>query len=131
VADYGLQERVSLMKSDLFAAVAGRKYDLILANPPYVDAPSMQSLPPEYAHEPRMALASGDDGLQHTHAILAQAPDFLNKRGVLVVEIGHNRAVLEAAYPHLPFTWLPTASGDDFVFLLRRQDLLKIPEFMT
>jgi ribosomal protein L3 glutamine methyltransferase len=123
VAEYGLQERVELLKSDLFKAVAGRKYDVILANPPYVDAPSMQALPGEYLHEPRMALASGKDGLQHTHAILAQAKQFLNKNGVLMVEIGHNRDVLEAAYPHLPFNWLPTASGDDFVFLLRAKDL--------
>jgi ribosomal protein L3 glutamine methyltransferase len=123
VADYGLANRVVLMKSDLFAAVEGRKYDLILANPPYVDAPTMRGLPAEYRHEPRMALASGEDGLLHTHAILARAKHFLNRNGLLVVEIGHNRATLEAQYPHLPFIWLPTASGEGFVFLLHRKDL--------
>ena len=123
VADYGLAERIELVESDLFAALAGRRYDLILSNPPYVNAESVAALPPEYQAEPALALGSGEDGLDATRQILAQAKDHLNPGGLLVVEIGHNRDALEAAYPALPFTWLDTESGDQFVFMLRREDL--------
>ena len=123
VADYGLQERITLIQSDLFAALAGQEYDLIISNPPYVNAPSVAELPDEYRHEPELALGSGEDGLDATREILRCAPAFLSEHGVLVVEIGHNRDELEAAFPQLPFTWLATASGDGFVFLLTRQDL--------
>jgi ribosomal protein L3 glutamine methyltransferase len=122
VDDYGLEEQVQLIQSDLFNAVNGR-YDLIISNPPYVRADSMQALPDEYRHEPEMALASGPDGLLHVRRILESAAAHLNPGGLLVVEIGHNREALEAAYPQLPFTWLDTASGDEFVFLLAREDL--------
>ncbi|MDP1929751.1 MAG: 50S ribosomal protein L3 N(5)-glutamine methyltransferase [Thiobacillus sp.] len=127
VADYGLQNRVELIESDLFAAVQGRTYDLILSNPPYVNAESVATLPPEYQAEPALALGSGVDGLDATRQILAQAASHLNPNGLLVVEIGHNRDVLEAAYPTLPFTWLETESGDQFVFMLRREDLINLP----
>jgi ribosomal protein L3 glutamine methyltransferase len=123
VADYGLQDRVELIESDLFAALDGRIYDVILSNPPYVNAESVAALPPEYQAEPALALGSGEDGLDVTRQILAQAKSHLNPGGVLVVEIGHNRDALEAAYPALPFTWLDTESGDQFVFMLRREDL--------
>jgi ribosomal protein L3 glutamine methyltransferase len=123
VADYGLVDRIELIESDLFAALDGRTYDLILSNPPYVNAESVAALPPEYLAEPALALGSGEDGLDATRQILAQAKQHLNPGGLLVVEIGHNREVLEAAYPALPFTWLDTASGDQFVFMLRREDL--------
>ncbi|OGU23849.1 MAG: ribosomal protein L3 N(5)-glutamine methyltransferase [Hydrogenophilales bacterium RIFOXYD1_FULL_62_11] len=123
VADYGLQDRVELIESDLFTALQGRTYDLILSNPPYVNAESVAALPPEYQAEPALALGSGADGLDATRQILAQAKSHLNPHGLLVVEIGHNRDVLEAAYPALPFTWLETESGDQFVFMLRREDL--------
>jgi ribosomal protein L3 glutamine methyltransferase len=123
VADYGLQERVGLIESDLFAALQGRTYDLILSNPPYVNAESVAALPAEYQAEPPLALGSGEDGLDATRQILAQAKAHLNPGGLLVVEIGHNRDALEAAFPILPFVWLDTASGDQFVFLLRREDL--------
>ena len=123
VADYGLADRVELVASDLFAALEGRAYDLIVSNPPYVNAESVASLPPEYLAEPAMALGSGEDGLDATRQILAAAKAHLNPGGVLVVEIGHNREVLEAAYPTLPFTWLDTSGGDQFVFMLRREDL--------
>ena len=124
VADYGLTDRVGLVESDLFAALAGRSYDVILSNPPYVNAESVAALPPEYQAEPALALGSGEDGLDATRQILANAKSHLNPGGLLVVEIGHNRDVLEAAYPTLPFTWLDTESGDQFVFMLRREDLL-------
>ncbi len=123
VADYGLTDRVELIESDLFAALDGRRYDVILSNPPYVNAESVAALPPEYQAEPALALGSGEDGLDATRQILAHAKQHLNPGGLLVVEIGHNRDVLEAAYPTLPFTWLDTESGDQFVFMLRREDL--------
>jgi ribosomal protein L3 glutamine methyltransferase len=123
VADYDLAERIELVESDLFAALAGRTYDVIVSNPPYVNAQSVAALPPEYRAEPALALGSGEDGLDATRRILAEAKAHLNPGGVLVVEIGHNRDALEAAYPTLPFTWLDTEGGDQFVFMLRREDL--------
>jgi ribosomal protein L3 glutamine methyltransferase len=123
VADYGLQDRVELIESDLFAALQGRSYDVIFSNPPYVNAESVAALPAEYQAEPALALGSGEDGLDATRQILAQAKAHLNPGGLLVVEIGHNRDALEAAFPILPFVWLDTAGGDQFVFLLRREDL--------
>jgi ribosomal protein L3 glutamine methyltransferase len=123
VADYGLTERIALIESDLFAALDGRCYDLIISNPPYVNAESVAALPPEYQAEPALALGSGEDGLDATRQILAEAKTHLNPGGLLVVEIGHNREALEAAYPTLPFTWLDTEGGDQFVFMLRREEL--------
>lgn len=123
VMDYALEGQVHLVQSDLFAALEGRSYDLIISNPPYVNAPSVQLLPQEYLHEPELALGSGEDGLDATRVILREAPKHLNPDGILVVEIGYNRGVLEAAYPELPFTWLETSSGDEFVFLLRRDQM--------
>ena len=123
VASYGLEGRVHLVKSDLFAALEGRAYDLIVSNPPYVKAASMRTLPDEYRQEPQMALASGRDGLDHTRTILAQAKRHLNPGGRLVVEIGHNRKALERAYPQLPFEWPATSAGRGFVFALDREQL--------
>lgn len=123
IADYQLQERVRLMQSDLFAGLAGRRYDLIISNPPYVNAESMAELPEEYRHEPVNALASGADGLEATRKILAGAAAHLTDQGLLVVEIGHNRDALLSAYPRTPFTWLETSAGDAFVFLLHRDQL--------
>ncbi len=123
VADYGLEARITLIQSDLFASFKGGKYDLILSNPPYVDEPSMATLPQEYRHEPQLALGSGKDGLDATREILRQAAAHLNPGGILIVEIGHNRTALEAACPNLPFTWLDVAAGDEFVFLLHKEDL--------
>lgn len=123
VEDYGLQERIQLVHTDLFEGLEGT-YDLIVSNPPYVDAESVGALPEEYLHEPELALGSGEDGLDATREILLQAAKFLNPRGVLLVEIGHNRDVLEREYPELPFVWLDTSGGDGFVFLLTREQLL-------
>jgi len=120
---YRLGERLRLVQSDLFAALGGRRYDLIVSNPPYVNAESMRRLPEEYRHEPGLALAGGADGLDIVRRILDEAAEHLTDRGVLVVEVGANRARLEAAYPRLPFTWLATAAADDGVFLLHRSDL--------
>lgn len=123
VADYHLHYRVSLIQSDAFTNLQGKRFDLIISNPPYVDAESVAALPPEYLHEPEMALGSGDDGLDFTRIILREAKKHLTPQGLLIVEIGHNREVLEAAYPTLPFTWLDTTAGDEFVFLLHATDL--------
>jgi ribosomal protein L3 glutamine methyltransferase len=124
VKDYALGKRVRLVRSDLFDRLAARRYDLILSNPPYVNAAAMRALPREYRREPRLALAGGRDGLVLVRRTLAQAAGHLNPGGLLVVEIGHNRAALEKAYPRLPFIWLETSAGNDFIFMLRREDLL-------
>ncbi|MBP8169568.1 MAG: 50S ribosomal protein L3 N(5)-glutamine methyltransferase [Azonexus sp.] len=123
IADYHLTERVHPIQSDAFSQLTGKRYDLIISNPPYVDAESVAALPPEYLHEPEMALGSGEDGLDFTHIILREAKKHLTPNGLLIVEIGHNREVLEAAYPTLPFTWLDTTAGDEYVFLLNAADL--------
>jgi ribosomal protein L3 glutamine methyltransferase len=123
VEDYDLNPRVHLLQSDLFGALEGRLYDLIISNPPYVNAESMASLPEEYRHEPRNALASGNDGLEATKEILKRAADYLTNEGMLIVEIGHNRAALEESFPQTPFTWLETSAGDGFVFMLTRDHL--------
>jgi len=114
---------VRLVRSDMFAALAGRSYDLIVSNPPYVNAASMKKLPEEYRREPALALASGADGLDHARVILAGARDHLNPGGRLVVEIGHNRKALERAFPALPFEWPKTSGGRNFVFTLSREAL--------
>ena len=124
VIDYQLHNRVNLVQSDLFAQLVGKQYDIIISNPPYVDVESVAELPAEYLHEPKLALGSGKDGLDATREILKQAAAHLSPHGILIVEIGHNRDVLEAAYPDLPFTWLEVSAGDEFVFLLHRNDLL-------
>lgn len=123
VADYGLQDRIELVHGDVFEGLEGRRFDLILSNPPYVTAEAMDALPPEYLHEPQMALASGEDGLDVVRRLLAEAADHLNPGGILAVEVGHNRDIVEAAFPDLPFQWLSTRGGDDMVFLLHREDL--------
>ena len=123
VSEYELDDQIELVLSDLFSGLRERKYDLIVSNPPYVNAASVAALPEEYRHEPALALGSGEDGLDATRIILAQAHEYLNPDGILIVEIGHNRDALEAAYPDLPFTWLDTSAGDQHVFLLRRDEL--------
>lgn len=123
VSDYGLTQRIRLVESDLFTGLEGERYDFILSNPPYVTAAAMDSLPAEYLHEPRMALAAGDDGLDLVRRIIAAAADHLNPLGLLAIEVGHNRALVEAAFPELPLHWLQTEDGVDAIFVLRREDL--------
>jgi len=123
VADYKLGKRIRLVRSDLFSALAGRSYDLILTNPPYVKAASMRTLPEEYRKEPRLALASGVDGLDHARAILAAARAHLDPGGLLLMEIGHNRRALERAFPETPFHWPKTSGGRGFVLTLGRGEL--------
>ncbi|HPX88335.1 MAG TPA: 50S ribosomal protein L3 N(5)-glutamine methyltransferase, partial [Methylophilaceae bacterium] len=112
IAKYGLENQITAIKSDMFSALAGKKYDIIISNPPYVDAPSMAALPAEYQNEPQLALGSGTAGLDHTHTLLREAASYLNDDGLLIVEIGHNREALEAAYPNTIFNWLETSSGN-------------------
>jgi ribosomal protein L3 glutamine methyltransferase len=123
VADYKLGRRIRLVESDLFTALEGRRYDLIVTNPPYVKAASMRTLPEEYRKEPRLALASGTDGLEHARVILRQARRHLERGGLLVMEIGHNRRAIERAFPRTPFQWPETSGGRGFVLALPREDL--------
>ena len=127
VRDYGLDGRINLVRSDLFGNLPEKRYDLIVCNPPYVTTSAMDNLPPEYRHEPPLALAGGDDGMDAVRVILAEAPRFLAPDGAIVVEIGHNRALAEAAFPRLPFVWLSTHGAEDAVFLLTREDLAAAP----
>jgi len=124
VSDYGLAGRINLIRSDLFDNLPGKSYDLIISNPPYVTTMAMEELPREYRHEPELALAGGDDGMDAVRTILREAPRFLQPDGILVVEVGHNRENAEAAFPRMPFVWLSTRSAADSVFLLRREDIV-------
>ncbi|MFA7351504.1 MAG: 50S ribosomal protein L3 N(5)-glutamine methyltransferase [Methylotenera sp.] len=123
IANYGLEAQITAIKSDMFSALNGKKYDVIISNPPYVDAPAMAALPAEYRNEPQLALGSGVAGLDHTHTILREAANYLSDDGILIVEIGHNREALEAAYPNIVFNWLEVSSGNEFVFLLTKSQL--------
>jgi len=124
VADYEMQERITLLQSDLYDALPeAQRYDLIITNPPYVNAGSMAKLPPEYQREPQMALAGGDDGMDLVRRIVDGARARLKPGGILVVEIGNERDHAEAAFPDLELTWLSTSAGDDMVFLLTAEQL--------
>src|SRR5215470_11420322 len=112
VATHRLVDRIALHRGDLFAPVARQRYDLIISNPPYVDARGMAKLPPEYRHEPRLALAAGQDGLDLVRRIIDEAPRHLRKGGGLLCEIGRGRRALEQAYPRLPFVWLDTEQSE-------------------
>ncbi|MBN9356647.1 MULTISPECIES: 50S ribosomal protein L3 N(5)-glutamine methyltransferase [Herbaspirillum] len=123
VDDYQLQERINLVESDLYTQLPLRKYDLIISNPPYVNSGSMSKLPQEYLREPQLALAGGEDGMDLVRKIVAGAAERLTPEGVLVVEIGNERAFAEAAFPELELTWLTTSAGDDMVFLVTAEQL--------
>jgi ribosomal protein L3 glutamine methyltransferase len=124
VRSYRLGRRVKLARADLFSGLEPDRYDLIVANPPYVNAAGMRGLPPEYRREPRLGLAGGPDGLKLVRRILKDAARFLRPRGLLAVEIGHNRPALERAFARLPFVWPETSAGHERVFLLSREGLL-------
>lgn len=128
VDKFGLQQQLQLYQGDGLEAVAESlaaygTYDLIVSNPPYVDAEDMASLPDEYRHEPALALESGDDGLDFVRRLLASAADYLSPQGLLVVEVGNSAPALEQDFPELPFTWLEFERGGSGVFLLHREDL--------
>lgn len=124
IADYGLEDRVCALHSDLYQAVADKKYDLIISNPPYVNEGSMQALPAEYLHEPRLALAGGEDGMDLVHTIINQAAQHLNDNGLLVLEIGNEYDNFCAAFPYLEPIWLSTENADDQILLLYKEQLL-------
>jgi ribosomal protein L3 glutamine methyltransferase len=123
VADYGLEDRITLQQSDLFSALGSRRYDLIISNPPYVSAEAIREFPPEYRAEPVLAHAGGEDGLDLVRRILAAAPQHLERDGVLVVEVGTGIDILEEEYPHLPFLWLETEDSSGEVFALTAAEL--------
>lgn len=123
IGQHGLDQRIRLVASDLFAGLAGHRYDLIICNPPYVSAAAIDALPPEYRHEPMLALAAGSDGLGIVRRLLAEAGGYLAPDGVMAVEVGHNRELVEQAFPHLPMVWLSAESGEDKVFLVERSAL--------
>ncbi len=123
VEKHGLQEQVTLIQSDLFAAISDRKYDIIVANPPYVDAEDIADLPEEFHHEPRLALASGDDGLDCAKQIIAQAKQHLTDDGILILEVGNSALALEQQFPCLPLIWLEFARGGHGVALIYARDL--------
>ncbi|HEY0835146.1 MAG TPA: 50S ribosomal protein L3 N(5)-glutamine methyltransferase [Azospirillum sp.] len=124
VAEHGVEDRVTLYKGDLFAPLKGKKYDVILTNPPYVDADAMAALPPEFQAEPAMALAAGEDGLDIVRRILKDAPKHLTPTGGVMCEIGTGRAALEAEFPDIDFLWLETAESFGEVFWVTREQLV-------
>ncbi|MBI3574621.1 MAG: 50S ribosomal protein L3 N(5)-glutamine methyltransferase [Gammaproteobacteria bacterium] len=123
VEQYGLRERVKLIKSDLFEGLGGVRYNLIVTNPPYVSRADMAALPEEYRHEPALALAAGEHGLDVIVKILARAADYLTPGGIFVAEVGNSHMALAAAFPQVPFLWLTSETGDESVFLLTAAQL--------
>lgn len=123
VNDYALNDRIALFEGDLFAPLPERRYNVIIANPPYVNSSSMDALPPEYRHEPELALAGGEDGMDVVRRIIKEARNWLTDDGLLVVEIGNERANVEAAFGGLDLVWLSTSAGDDTVFMIQASDL--------
>lgn len=123
VQRHDLEERVSVIESNLFQNVPPRQYDIIVSNPPYVDAEDMAALPDEYLHEPELGLAAGDDGLDLVIPMLQQAREYLSEQGILVVEVGNSQYALQEAYPHVPFCWLEFEHGGSGIFILTAEQL--------
>ncbi len=123
ITNYNLQDRIKLIEGDLLTGTQ-KQYDLIISNPPYVDATAMKGLPEEFQKEPALALAGGDRGIDLVRQIIEKAPTNLTNDGLLIVEVGRDRVALEKAFPNIPFTWVTTQASEDSVFLLTREDLL-------
>ncbi|MCA1390448.1 50S ribosomal protein L3 N(5)-glutamine methyltransferase [Bradyrhizobium sp. IC3123] len=123
VGEYGLEDRISLYRGDLFAPLGGNRYDLIITNPPYVDAEGMAALPPECRAEPKLAFDGGADGLDVVRRILRDAPDHLTADGGLICEIGRGRELVDEAFPELPLLWLDTEDSEGEVFWIAAADL--------
>jgi len=120
-----LVNRVSTVHSDMFSGLESRRFDLIVTNPPYVDAEDLAEMPREYHHEPEIGLASGTDGLDFTRQLLLEAGEHLNEQGILVVEVGNSSTALEEAFPHVPFMWLEFERGGHGIFLLTAEQLFE------
>ena len=123
VATYELEDRITLIESDLYSNVPDKLYDMIITNPPYVNSNSMSKLPKEYLHEPQIALAGGDDGMDLVRKIVAGAASRLKPNGILMVEIGNERVFADEAFAEYGLTWLSTSEGDDMVFMLTAEQL--------
>ncbi len=123
IEDYARTDRIKLIRSDLFAGLGSKRYDLILSNPPYVSDAAIAAFPPEYRAEPNVAHAGGQDGLDLVRRIIAEAPKHLTSEGVLIVEVGRGKPILEAEFPDLPFLWLDTEESEGEVFALSHPDL--------
>lgn len=126
IQNHGLEQQVFPIQSDLFSAIENEKYDLIVSNPPYVDAQDMANLPDEYKHEPELGLACGADGLDLVREMLRQASSKLTEKGVLFVEVGNSQVHLQEAYPDIPFTWIEFEAGGHGVFVLSKTQLDEI-----
>ncbi len=123
VKRFGLEENINLIHSDVFEALSGKRYDIIISNPPYVGKIEYDALPAEYTHEPQQSLLCGDDGLAVVRKILAQAEEHLTPNGILIVEVGYSQELLEVEYEGVPFTWLQFERGGEGVFLLTAEEL--------
>ncbi|MBR7888418.1 50S ribosomal protein L3 N(5)-glutamine methyltransferase [Marinomonas sp. A79] len=121
-----VEDRVQTIQSDMFAGLVGKQYDLIICNPPYVDANDFHSAPAEFHNEPELALTSGEDGLDFTRAFLAQAAHYLQDNGILVYEVGNSEVALQAAYPDVPFMWVELEQGGNGVFILTKEQLIEL-----
>jgi ribosomal protein L3 glutamine methyltransferase len=126
IQQHDMEDRVFALQSDLFANLKGHKFDLIVSNPPYVDADDLATMPQEYHAEPAIGLGSGEDGLDFTRRLLQEAREYLADDGVLIVEVGNSWPALQAAYPALPFVWLEFKRGGHGVFMLTAQDLTRV-----
>jgi ribosomal protein L3 glutamine methyltransferase len=126
IKNHYLEEQVQAIESDVFERLEGRKYDIIVSNPPYVSADEMQELPQEYLHEPRLGLEAGVRGLDIVDRILKEGAAFLNKGGILIVEVGNSQMAVMEAYPEVPFLWLDFSRGGEGVFLLTAEQLSSI-----
>lgn len=125
IREHGVADRVRLVRGNLFKPLKGKKYDLIITNPPYVDAEAVAAFPPEYGHEPLLAHAGGRDGLDLVRKIIDSAADHLNPGGGLLCEVGSGRFILETEYPHLPFLWLDTEESSGEMFWLARDQMVR------
>ena len=131
IKEHQLDNRVCAVQSDLFSALSGQRFDLIVSNPPYVDADDLSHMPEEFHHEPELALASGFDGLDFTRRLLKEASGYLLDKGLLIVEVGNSSVALEDAFPTVPFMWFEFEEGDGGVFMLTREQLMEHAELFV